>query len=603
MVEQSKLVLVPNTSSKSKVWNNFSLASINKIINYRYAICNACFRSFVVRNESGRSTGTGSLQDHLNSANECKYTKRSLHQTSIKQFSTHKKHISSAEKEMLKELEAKFVICGYNSFKSLESESLLNLMQFFLKIGLTHGYVDIKDIFFGRNTISTYISELYISSKECIKSVILNLGKNPSLCFSCDIWTEQINHISYLDLTLYFVDNEFNLKHHLIAFQPFKDAHTSNNIFEMVNKISLDYGLNILTTPYVTDCGANIKAAFKRGEWYACFNHRLHTTIEKSWSKTLEESPEIKELYDQMKKVQHYFHLSSNKENMLPYKIPSGCITRPWTGLSRFFSAFTKSYDKILEIIFEFSDIMPPTNKRLLLALNDAFQSIRPIITMLEASNQPTLHLVLLSYLKLRKIVSCWPPIIYAFKSKIDQCLFDTYGKSITNMHMIACYLHPKFKSLNFLYAEENNLSLRNDNLLNNLRMLELDLGFSTNSNVVTYYEEPTAIYEVGLFDDFADVKHSVVINEPVTLENEVKAYNEMVINTDFDNPLTFWKNTDFNILRKIAKKVFVIPASSAEPERHNSAGGNTISHLRNSLSEDKLGEIVFLNEYYKNKI
>ena len=71
-------------------------------------------------------------------------------------------------------------------------------------------------------------------------------------------------------------------------------------------------------------------------------------------------------------------------------------------------------------------------------------------------------------------------------------------------------------------------------------------------------------------------------------------------------NPLEWWKQqqTQYRILPQLAKRVFVIPASSAESERHYSAfNANIISPLRNQLYPETVQAISVVLEGYKNKL
>lgn len=69
-----------------------------------------------------------------------------------------------------------------------------------------------------------------------------------------------------------------------------------------------------------------------------------------------------------------------------------------------------------------------------------------------------------------------------------------------------------------------------------------------------------------------------------------------------FENPLEFWAFAEDGLLKKLAVSIYVTQASSAEPERHNSAAGLMMSPLRNQLQGDTLEKQVIYNEYLKNK-
>ena len=109
---------------------------------------------------------------------------------------------------------------------------------------------------------------------------------------------------------------------------------------------------------------------------------------------------------------------------------------------------------------------------------------------------------------------------------------------------------------------------------------------------------------KVDDFDDLMDdVNQKVLLpKSKSTIESEIEAYKTESLNSKFKNPLDYWKNSNFEILKSIAYSVFVIPASSAEPERHNSSAGLTMTELRNRLDQKTMENLVpykcFLNDF-----
>ena len=92
-------------------------------------------------------------------------------------------------------------------------------------------------------------------------------------------------------------------------------------------------------------------------------------------------------------------------------------------------------------------------------------------------------------------------------------------------------------------------------------------------------------------------------------LEEELKMYKveESVPCRAGFNPLTWWqiKADQYSCLSSIAKQVFVIPASSAESERHYSAfkARNIITAQRNAMYPETVEAISVVLEGYKNKL
>ena len=79
--------------------------------------------------------------------------------------------------------------------------------------------------------------------------------------------------------------------------------------------------------------------------------------------------------------------------------------------------------------------------------------------------------------------------------------------------------------------------------------------------------------------------------------------YLNLKTTTVYNDPLRFWYEvkSKFPILSNVARSIFAIPASSAEPERHCSSAGLTLTDLRSSITTGNLEDIVLLKEHMKN--
>lgn len=191
----------------------------------------------------------------------------------------------------------------------------------------------------------------------------------------------------------------------------------------MFKSIGEFYGTDLANFPFVTDSGANIKCALKYQEWYPCFDHRLHTAITKSWSEFIENDLEAQVLYKKMLNVRAFFKRSSDKEKMLPKKLPNDSPTRPWCGLSAFFIAFAQSYDKMSTLI---SSNEMPSNKNLLTTLSIHLQDFTKVFKALECAKMPTIHQVLLKYKDLIKKINEWPQELEILQKSIKKCNYES---------------------------------------------------------------------------------------------------------------------------------------------------------------------------------
>ena len=132
---------------------------------------------------------------------------------------------------------------------------------------------------------------------------------------------------------------------------------------------------------------------------------------------------EINLIYKKMIIVRNYLKKSSDKESILPIKLPNATPTRPWIGLSNFFSAFLKSFETINQVFSDKVDC--PTDKLLIETYSNCFSEFNLIFKTLESAKLPTTHLVIINYLKMRIQISKWPKKVNIFKRNIEKSNFQ----------------------------------------------------------------------------------------------------------------------------------------------------------------------------------
>ena len=88
-----------------------------------------------------------------------------------------------------------------------------------------------------------------------------------------------------------------------------------------------------------------------------------------------------------------------------------------------------------------------------------------------------------------------------------------------------------------------------------------------------------------------------------LTINDEFAKYQETKVKKVYQNPLDFWRenSNSMPILAKASMSIYCVPASSAEPERHCSAAGLTITDLRSNLTTKNSENLILLREYLKN--
>ncbi|CAJ0839348.1 5834_t:CDS:2, partial [Entrophospora sp. SA101] len=99
---------------------------------------------------------------------------------------------------------------------------------------------------------------------------LVNIGSVYGVAFTTDCWTDDYRKISYISLTVHYIDG-WILKEQILAVSKFSDtSHTAenikNNIFGILKKYNLSPEINMTKYTFVTDSAANFVAAFRNHE-------------------------------------------------------------------------------------------------------------------------------------------------------------------------------------------------------------------------------------------------------------------------------------------------------------------------------------------------
>lgn len=326
-------------------------------------------------------------------------------------FSKDKISFSESEKKQILECEAKFVALGYHSFLSVENAGLQSLLQTFADLGAKHGTFKVEEILYGRMSVQRHVKELAKDVKEKVKECCKDAIADGTIAITTDMYTDDFRKRSFLDVHCFFVDEEFQLQHKLLAVKPFGTAsHTGVNIAKALNEVFEEYGLSKSDTPTVTDKGSNIVKALKIQENVRldCMNHRLHTCLRSAWESSCEEDEQLKAYEDSSSSLVTFVKHSSGIQEQLPCSLKHGGDTRPWTALHRRADSIEKSYSCLEDILktkgklLLIANVDRALNKEILL-ITEKFVNL---VEALEKACSPTIQLVVPTYYLLANAMS-----------------------------------------------------------------------------------------------------------------------------------------------------------------------------------------------------
>lgn len=227
LLKEEKIQVV-KCAIDSPVWAKFGRIKDDEIHN-DYVYCLKCFAPYKVHDKKGilssfqpllykffislgKVTCLTSLKNHITNCE----SEKTAPIVRYAKFLPKDCHVNPKDLEQMKYLEAKFVSGTISSFLLVENQHFMNLLQFCIELGAKYGALDIAAVAFSRQVIKNVISE----SVAEIKSKIKELFKSDcSFCLTADIWTDSVNHNSFMDITAFYLDENFDLRHVLIAFR------------------------------------------------------------------------------------------------------------------------------------------------------------------------------------------------------------------------------------------------------------------------------------------------------------------------------------------------------------------------------------------------
>jgi len=536
-LQSKQFILIKNEKNNHELWNH-DISLIGQIniegaqeIFDGWAACNHCFTTYrthskATNDENRKNDGLRPFHTHLK---ECKIKNKKVNNTqssisstsyetntqlSITQFAYNKNQLNENLATKLKDAELKFVVAGSHSFNTLENGGLLDLFQVGVEIGAKNGLVNVKDIFYGRKNIREEAInkfELFVSS---IRSLLDEPIQRHCVAATCDLWSDDIIKRSYLDFTVFWTDDNYQLHHCLLRCKHFSDeTKTAINIWNEIEQIFQSFGLSFGDTPIVTDQGANMVAAFKLTDEarFPCMAHRCNTTIETAWNQLDALNNEFSAFNTAIKDIRKYVQQPGGIQEHLAKTIKSSSGTRPWRSYFNVHDSLRTSYEKLLTIFRRRNEQhrLYQIDPVLVGAIADFMKPFSLIFDSLEFANVPTLQNVIPSYYTIKAHVqpnAVDLSIIAELKVELSKSLETKYASSITDLHWVATYLDPSFKNFSFI-DEPAYLDKMRKTVRKGLHILASDLidqsNFITSNNSMPtdppsskrFKEDPFAIF------------------------------------------------------------------------------------------------------------
>ena len=165
--------------------------------------------------------------DHLKT---CVSSSNSFQQsvTSFVKPAHHK--FSNAECKAIKDAEVKMVVQGGTSFHFVENNGFRDFAKLMVQMGSKYGNIDINDLLYSRKTIRRSTIDKMNDCQAKIREKVAQYGTQKCVSFTTDLTTDDVNKNSYMDFTVFWITEDYELCHAMYKCAHFEERHTGANI-------------------------------------------------------------------------------------------------------------------------------------------------------------------------------------------------------------------------------------------------------------------------------------------------------------------------------------------------------------------------------------
>ncbi|XP_043266731.1 E3 SUMO-protein ligase ZBED1-like [Venturia canescens] len=481
-------------------------------------------------------------------------------------------------------------------FQMVENEGFRNLMKTTVPLYSMPG----------RKSITKKLEEKYEYLVECEKEKLKTIDY---FSVTSDVWTDVLNTISYLGVTLHY-EFDKELQSTTVGVTELTERHTAEVIGGWLKNILQEWRIDDnKIVAIITDNASNMKKAVKDffglTKHISCFAHSINLVAEDTM-----DFNEATTLCMKIKKIVTYFKQSTIAADELRkathLKLTQSVETR-WNSTFAMLTRFSLLSKEVGSIL-----LSNPSSPEMLTA--SELQLANEIVRILQPLEKVTTELCAEKIVTVSKVI----PLINCLKNKIAQlrknletptafALLDRLEKSVSlrfgqiennPIMAIATILDPRFKKLHF------NDRLAYSKAINRIgrSMTELDQTVFSNDKTT---ETPVQVHSQS--DDLWSF-HDVLLNtnsgnavsaqEQNQMPTDLRHYlNQPMVNRTQD-PIHYWssRKTLYPTLWMIAQKYLSIVATSVPSERLFSRAGNILTDSRSRLSPDHLQQLLFLN-------
>lgn len=461
--------------------------------------------------------------------------------------------------------EEAFKVFHIFSFKDMQPTNLaqrkgfLNFGQYLINVGAEYKRINIEVLLNEKHSASETFAE---KSINCLQKMLKPKFEDHKIALSCDYWTDPNRKQNFLTLYGHYISDMFEIKKVNLGTVSFVEEFSAIDYKQLIASMLENYFPNesdiesflSKTTTVVFD------------EMLDCF--KSFSTINCS---CLTLNRIVNQLIDEC-----------GVRDAIPNEI---LATENWCSIWEYLEMVDDTMGA--SNIDEFKKILDPFAKA---------------VKILSSDQKPTINEV---YIFRKKIEDHFRNTRFT-NAKVRDIALNLIRENfpITNLHKIAVFLDPRFKSLKFMSHEEKASVLSMVS-----KMVSSDGG---ENNVIAFGEENDekpimsnnkSSGSIGGGDTADSTKYLLeymdIVEESDETHDEVDIYMNLKFNDIYSaNILEFWESRyDLPHLRQLAREILCIPASGIVAEKIFSEEANLLSKRRLNMEIENVKQMLHIHE------
>ncbi|CAF1438083.1 unnamed protein product [Didymodactylos carnosus] len=635
-----------------------------------FASCRKCFNTYAYTPKTGntRINGHKCVQDLKNSTNVTKSSSNTA-QRSIAQYATPKSiKLCENEAKTIKDLTAKWLCHDIRPFSISEDRGLRELIQQCILLGSRHGNIDVNDVLRGAHVNSIHIKSLADNYRSKMKEQLKEPYENNCITISPDMWSDKHRKVFYLGAVATYVDTDH--QHHAVDLfcRPYleSDKTADNILIEAAKENLITENKQPPSATTTASSSSNNRYSYdldssSDSEWsddddkltldqYISSSNARNVQKDKDVSKVLYEdvpylAKQALNTITTCKKLVKYVKINGLNKDI--QEAGGVCLQQStvvrWLSLIQLLESILKSYKQTRKILLGRKQHLFNVDTKNVRDLARLLRPFKRVIKLIQMGNEPSLYMVLICVLKLRKILASFNNLLEYineeqenekirkrenderelavsdeeavdnfesedmkfFRRRLYQLLNSMFILDIR--HYAATLLNPRFKQLRkcskgerlnchkFIREEmaiiiengkkEDEEAQQSSNNLKRKKMKRFGREFENDAS--SSEEEDKA--------NKSDNESFDKIPQP----DELDVYLKLTVDSDIlpENPLKFWHENcaTFPVLSKVARKIHSIPATTAAVERTFSAAGLVVTERRCNVNPSQADNILLI--------